>query len=271
MRVEGCGKRRGTAGLLAGFTITELLVVMAIIGVLAAILFPVVIKAKEGAKTSQCLSNMKQLGSGLYMYLDDHSSRFPAAAPWGAPAYWAKAENGSQKTIQELLWPYVHNGMQISKDGKYPKSSVFCCPSDTGMPSDTGLPADGTMYGVPAGQCVWLNAGCSYEYYASNQVDWQSPSLAVMGWTALSPEVTSDGHVERIGAPLGSIMNTTRKAVMGDLGSWHMGDQVPDGRLAYRNTLFADGHAQRVTGTDHEDARLQQLKCWHGLSEVKDD
>lgn len=262
MRVGSYGKCREKADNTAGFTITELLVVMAIIGVLAAIMFPVVIKAKEGARTSECLANMKQLGSGLCMYLDDHSCRFPTAAPWGSPAYWAKSENGSQKTIQELLRPYVHNGMLMDSAGKYPRQSVFCCPSDTGMPVGE------SMYGVPARKCVWQSAGCSYEYYACDQVDWQSPTKDVAKWTALSPEVDANGHIERIGAPLASIVNTTRKAVMGDLWYWHMGDRVPDGRLAYRNTLFADGHAQRVTGTAHEDARLVPLERWHSYSEV---
>ena len=158
--------------------------------------------------------------------------------------------------------PYVRNGMSIDREGKYSKQSVFCCPSDTGMPVGE------SMYGVPAGKCVWLNAGCSYEYYACDQVDWQSPSKIVAAWTALSPEVDANGRIERIGAPLASITSTTRKAVMGDLWYWHMGDRVPDGRLAYRNTLFADGHAQRVTGTAHEDARLETLNHWHSYREV---
>lgn len=261
MRVGSAGKRTGTAGA-AGFTITELLLVMAIIGVLAAIMFPVVIKAKEGAKTTQCLSNMKQLGGGLCMYLDDNSSRFPSAAPWGSPSYWAQGRHGSQKTLQELLGPYVRSRLERPQGGTYSSATVFCCPSDT------GIPGSAAVNGVPAGKPIWKHAGCSYEYYAANQVDWHSRDLAVMGWTALSPEVRSGGGVQRIGAPLGSIVNTTRKAVIGDLWYWHMGDRVPDGRLAYRNTLFADGHAQRVTGIDHEDARLQQLKRWHRYSEV---
>ena len=263
MRVGSAGNRREAASVVAGFTITELLVVMAVIGILAAIMFPVVIKAKEGAKTTQCLSNMKQLGGGLCMYLDDYASRFPAAVPWGSPTYWSKL--GNQRTIQELLHPYVRNGMDKATDGTYPRLSVFCCPSDAGVPGKE------SVNGVPAGEVVWKYAGCSYEYYAANQVDWQSNAQPVVVWTALAPEIDGSDGVQRVGAPLGNVVSVTRKAVMGDMWYWHMGDQVPDGRLAYRNTLFADGHAQRVTGTDHEDARLQQLKRWHSLSEVTEE
>src|SRR5580698_8888276 len=54
------------------FTLIELLVVIAIIGVLAAILFPVFAAAKQSAKASACLSNMRQVGIGASMYMSDN-------------------------------------------------------------------------------------------------------------------------------------------------------------------------------------------------------
>lgn len=60
-----------------GFTLIELLVVIAIIAILAAILFPVFIKAKERATTMNCLGNLKQLSQALRIYVDNNDGRMP--------------------------------------------------------------------------------------------------------------------------------------------------------------------------------------------------
>lgn len=59
------------------FTLVELLVVIAVIGILAAMLVPVISKAKEAAKATQCLSNLHQLGLGLQMFVDQNKQRMP--------------------------------------------------------------------------------------------------------------------------------------------------------------------------------------------------
>jgi len=62
------------------FTLIELLVVIAIIAILAAILFPVFITAKDSAKLTRCTSNLKQVGAGLIMYTSDWGGKMPAHA-----------------------------------------------------------------------------------------------------------------------------------------------------------------------------------------------
>lgn len=66
-----------------GFTLIELLVVIAIIAILAAILFPVFARAREKARQSSCLSNVKQIVLGVLMYAQDYDERLPYASTWG--------------------------------------------------------------------------------------------------------------------------------------------------------------------------------------------
>ena len=61
----------------AGFTLIEILVVIAIIAILAAVLFPVFARAKDAAKRASCLSNMRQVGYAMTMYLSDSDDRMP--------------------------------------------------------------------------------------------------------------------------------------------------------------------------------------------------
>ncbi len=80
-----------------GFTLIELLVVIAIIAILAAILFPVFARAREKARQTSCLSNVKQLSLGMLMYIQDYDEMFPTWS--GAPSpLWA-----------HQIQPYVKN------------------------------------------------------------------------------------------------------------------------------------------------------------------
>src|ERR1041385_8371804 len=81
-----------------GFTLIELLVVIAVIALLAALLFPVFAAAREKARATSCLSNMKQIGTALQAYLSDSDETYPmiwfpdAAHPDDLPVYnWKRA------------------------------------------------------------------------------------------------------------------------------------------------------------------------------------
>lgn len=75
-----------------GFTLIELLVVIAIIAILSSILFPVFARARESARKSSCLSNVKQIGLGFMQYFQDNDDRFPQTkADLGAELPWAQA------------------------------------------------------------------------------------------------------------------------------------------------------------------------------------
>src|ERR1051325_7095287 len=71
--------KRGFCRARQGFTLIELLVVIAIIALLAAILFPVFSRARENARKSSCLNNIKQLAIGVTQYSQDYDETLPTA------------------------------------------------------------------------------------------------------------------------------------------------------------------------------------------------
>ncbi|MCX7598723.1 MAG: DUF1559 domain-containing protein, partial [Armatimonadetes bacterium] len=107
-----------------GFTLIELLVVIAIIAILAAILFPVFARAREKARQTSCLSNIKQITLAALMYIQDYDERWtasrlsttnppapggPYATPYCGTIYW----------WWDMVKPYVKN------------DQIIICPSAT--------------------------------------------------------------------------------------------------------------------------------------------
>ena len=98
-----------------GFTLIELLVVIAIIAILAAILFPVFARAREKARQSSCLNNVKQWNLALQQYMQDYDETLPLYYNFRCPSgsrYWF-----------EVMMPYVLN-RQILKCPSRPERSV---------------------------------------------------------------------------------------------------------------------------------------------------
>jgi len=107
------------------FTLIELLVVIAIIAILAAILFPVFAQAREAARKTACLSNLKQIGTGFQMYAGDSDEQMP---PWTANA--CGAYTGGSFALQylygNLVAPYIKNGVDPATGNL---GGVWACPS----------------------------------------------------------------------------------------------------------------------------------------------
>lgn len=88
----------------SAFTLIELLVVIAIIAILAAILFPVFAQAKIAAKKSQTISNVKQIGTGIHMYLSDYDDMYPQAE------YGGGGSGAPLISWYTQVYPYIKNG-----------------------------------------------------------------------------------------------------------------------------------------------------------------
>ncbi len=141
------GRRRAfTPGKSSAFTLIELLVVIAIIAILAAILFPVFAQAREKARQTSCLSNQKQIATGILMYAQDYDEML-------LMGFWKS--NGSNAASQTLcswpamIQPYIKN------------LGVFKCPSVAASGITPGTIAHPNGCGIGSGFPVTL----AYNYY----------------------------------------------------------------------------------------------------------
>ena len=108
-----------------GFTLIELLVVIAIIAILAAILFPVFARAREKARQTSCLSNVKQISLGILMYCQDYDEKMGNLG-------WCNIPGNFRWT--DMIFPYVKN------------VQLFECPSASFLDAG-GVNVPGSTYG----------------------------------------------------------------------------------------------------------------------------
>jgi prepilin-type N-terminal cleavage/methylation domain-containing protein/prepilin-type processing-associated H-X9-DG protein len=202
-----------------GFTLIELLVVIAIIGILAGILLPVLSRARESARKTQCMSNVKQIGMGLIMYANENSETFPSDS----------AYSGSAPAMR---------GLNLLYDTYVSDNKVFNCTSDTTV---TGASNAGMSVSTSGGTEAFTSTQSSYGYDRSHtQADDADVALAADRPPA-TPSATAstanhnsrgqnvvyvDGHVEFVNSPL---------------AGWYSSDGTT------RDNIYTSGSA---TGTD---------------------
>lgn len=129
-----------------GFTLIELLVVMAIIAILAAILFPAFARARENARRTSCLSNLKQWGLATMQYTQDYDEKLP----------------GYNKIIDGVAIPWVTLLQPYAKS-----TQMYVCPS-------------GVPYNDPNYASYGYNALLGYEATVISLAAVNSPSETVM-------------------------------------------------------------------------------------------
>jgi prepilin-type N-terminal cleavage/methylation domain-containing protein/prepilin-type processing-associated H-X9-DG protein len=192
-----------------GFTLIELLVVIAIIAILASILFPVFARAREKARQTSCLSNIKQLVLGVNMYAQDYDEMLPSNVYDGNGSL---AQDDGDYTWRECIRPYVKN------------VQIYQCPSKkmTTTPYD-GAAAD---FNENAGYAInvqhWASGSPTPPYNESLGF-MEDASAVVFLWEGTG------------GESVGIQSNTTGDVRSDEAATRHNGGQ---------NCGFVDGHAK---------------------------
>ena len=125
-----------------GFTLVELLVVIGIIALLIGILLPALSKARESANKVACMSNLRQLGLGVFQYLNDNKDRFPRPAVLPTNEDWIYWEAPTQK---------LADGRLVAYSGGTFNPKLYRCPSD----AEVGTHANGYSYSYSVNETMF--------------------------------------------------------------------------------------------------------------------
>lgn len=172
------------------FTLIELLTVIAIIGILAAIIIPTVGRVRETARASNCASNLRQIGMALKLYVDDNKGLLPEASrPFDA----ARGDTGGGSTVPwtKALGPYLPRRGTTTTARVH---SIFICPSadfngKSGQELGSTYTATGAMIGLGASGTA---TGSAVNARSLSKIDTNRHSLIplIMEGKASSPTAT---------------------------------------------------------------------------------
>jgi prepilin-type N-terminal cleavage/methylation domain-containing protein len=259
-----------------GFTLIELLVVIALIAILAAILFPVFAQAREAARKTQCLSNVRQIGTAAALYAQDYDEKLlPWIIPTGAERDTARRD---RNTWVHLIEPYVKVGEppridNLPEGANYPARALFTCPSfkptailETGNQPDCDGPGTFTDNEFPPRQ-----------WYAHYGIVAPTPPGPQGTCTQSDPYYNLTGSDPLFSDVIGSLAEVVREAdtvfitdgvtfmsnrpnnAIGNFGGCEAAKMHQEGG----NHFFLDGHVKWIASNSYHYLDQDATGCWY--------